>query len=103
MANNSVENSEIITKPRENNYDLRRAAFLQNKFFVFLGSTSITAIGYNYFLRTFTGELYYFIPFISSIPMNWMTSFVLTVLFTVLLCLLSRKKLFKIPLCGKFS
>lgn len=80
-----------------------RAAFLQNKFFVFLGSTSITAIGYNYFLRTFTGELYYFIPFISSIPMNWMTSFVLTVLFTVLLCLLSRKKLFKIPLCGKFS
>lgn len=80
-----------------------RATFLQNRFFVFLGKNSITAIGYNYFLRTFTSELYFFIPFISNIPMNWVTSFVLTTVFTALLCLLSVKKLFKIPLCGKFS
>lgn len=78
-----------------------KAEFLSNKFILFMGSCSITVIGYNYFLRTLTAEIYYLIPYIKNIPINWISSFVLTVIFAFVLCILSNKGIMKIPLKGK--
>lgn len=47
---------------------------------IFWGQNTIIVIGFNYFIRTFSTELYYWIPFVKRFPIHWISSFVLTIL-----------------------
>ncbi len=53
--------------------------FLQNKFFVWLGKNTMFIIGFNYFMRSLTTEIYYWIPILRNYSIHWTVSFVMTV------------------------
>lgn len=43
-----------------------------------LGKNTLPIIGFNYFLRDFTTEIYYFIPVINQYKIHWTISFIMT-------------------------
>ena len=65
---------------------------------VWLGQNTIPIIGLGYFLREFTTEIYYFIPKINLIKINWFVSFIMT--FAACVCVVIIKNFIRKKLSG---
>ena len=65
--------------------------FLQNKGVAWLGRNTMPVIGFNYFIRDFTTEAYYIIPYIKNFQLNWIVSFILTMLGCVVTIVIYNK------------
>jgi len=64
---------------------------LQNRFLIWLGKNTMFIIGFNYFLRDLTTEIYYLIPFVRNFKLHWSVSFILTTLGSIVGILLYNK------------
>lgn len=56
-----------------------------------LGKNTIPIVGFNYFLRDLTTEIYYLFPIIRERPITWYVSFILTTISCVLLIKIKNK------------
>lgn len=60
-------------------YVCKKVNIIKNNFFIWLGKNTLPIIGLNYFLRDFTTELYYLIPYVRNYHLHWSVSFIMTV------------------------
>ena len=60
-------------------YICEKADFDKTGFLAWIGKNTLPIIGFNYFLRDFTTEIYYFIPIIKQYKMHWTVSFMMTI------------------------
>jgi len=58
-----------------------------NVFLKWLGSNTLLIVAFNYFMRDFTTEFYYFIPVVRNHMLHWTVSFVLTLAGCIVLIL----------------
>ena len=63
----------------------------KNGFLSWLGKNTLPIIGFNYFLRDLTTEIYYLFPLIREITITWYVSFAITTLSCVLLIKITNK------------
>lgn len=66
-------------------------SILQNKFFLWLGRNTIFIVGFNYIFRDIATEIYYLIPIIKNYPINWISSFILTMIVSIIGTLICEK------------
>lgn len=61
-----------------------------NRLFIFLGQSTLLFMGFNYFARSFSTEVYYLIPLVRNIPLAWGVSFTLTLITLIFIVALSK-------------
>lgn len=71
-------------------YVCEKVDFDKTRFLAWLGKNTLPIIGFNYFLRDLTTEIYYFIPVINQYKIHWTISFVMTIVSCVCLILIKN-------------
>lgn len=67
-----------------------------------LGKNTLIVIGFNYFMRVFSTEIYYLVPTVRDYPINWEISFVITTIGLMVMILVWNKlKTFLVNNLGK--
>lgn len=70
-----------------------RIRVFRNKYFLFLGKNTMLIIGFNFIVRDFITEMYYFLSINKIIPLNWILSFILTTIaFTIIIYFYNKIK-----------
>lgn len=71
----------------------RSKALSNCRCFSWLGEHTLLIIGFNYFLRDLTTEIYYLTPILRNYPLCWPTSFLLTLAASILMILIAQQVL----------
>lgn len=58
---------------------------LQKGIWVWIGKNTLLIIGFNYFMRDFTTEIYYLVPIVRKYPIHWCVSFLITTIGLIIL------------------
>lgn len=65
---------------------------IECKLLSFLGKNTIVLIGFNYFLRNLSIEIYYLIPVLKNIQITWKWNFVITFILSIGTCVLWNRR-----------